>query len=70
VILVVVAVAAALVVVLVVVVLARRSRPRDGVELFQRQIDALSAEARRPVVERVHALRHDDEPGRGTPSGS
>jgi hypothetical protein len=65
-----VAVAALVVAVTLVVVVVRRSRPRDGVELFQRQIDALSAEARRPVVERVHALRHDDEPGRGTPSGS
>jgi len=56
-------VVAVLVVVVLAVVVKRRSRPRDGVELFQRQIDALSAEARRPVVDRVHALRDDDEPG-------
>jgi hypothetical protein len=55
--------AAAVILVVAIVIVARRSRPRDGVELFQRQIEALSAEARRPVVDRVHALRHDDEPG-------
>ena len=58
-----IAFAAAFVILVLAIVIARRSRPRDGVELFQRQIEALSAEARRPVVDRVHALRHDDEPG-------
>lgn len=36
--------------------LRRRTRPTDGVEQFQRQIDALSPAARRPVVDKVHQL--------------
>jgi hypothetical protein len=59
----VIAFAAAAVILVLAIVITRRSRPRDGVELFQRQIEALSAEARRPVVDRVHALRDDDKPG-------
>ena len=49
---------AALVVVVVVVavVRARRSRHDDGVATFRRQIDALSPEARRPVVDKVQQL--------------
>jgi hypothetical protein len=43
----------ALVLIVVVVILARRSRS-DGVGDFQRQINALSPEARRPVVDQVH----------------
>ena len=38
--------------VLIVVVASRRRTP-DGVVTFQRQIDALSPEARRPVVQRL-----------------
>lgn len=60
---VVIAVVAALVVIAVFVVVARRRRPADGVATFRRQIDALSPEARRPVVDRVHALEEDDERG-------
>jgi hypothetical protein len=60
----VIVVAAALVVIALVVVVVRRRRPSDGVAMFQRQIDALSPEARRPVVDRVQALEDDDdEPG-------
>jgi hypothetical protein len=59
---VIVAVVVALIVVALVVVVRRR-RPVDGVAMFQRQIDALSPEARRPVVDRVRAHRDDDEPG-------
>ena len=40
------------------IALARR-RNADGVETFQRHIDALSPEARRPVVNQVQQL--DDE---------
>jgi hypothetical protein len=60
---VVIAVVAALIVIAVVIVVARRRRPVDGVASFRRQIDALSPEARRPVVDRVHALEEDDERG-------
>ena len=57
----------AVVVALVVVVLVGRSRrSNDGVDSFRRQIDALSPEARRPVVDQVKGVadRHtrDDEP--------
>ena len=42
------------VVVLVVAVVATRSRhSKDGVDSFRRQIDALSPEARRPVIDQV-----------------
>lgn len=54
------------VVVLALVVALRRRRTSDGVVSFQRQIDALSPEARRPVVDRMQRL---DEP-RSTRSGS
>ncbi len=50
-------------VVAVFVVVARRRRPADGVATFRRQIDALSPEARRPVVDRVQALEEDEERG-------
>jgi hypothetical protein len=58
-------VVAALVVIALVVIVVRRRRPSDGVAMFQRQIDALSPEARRPVVDKVQALEEDDddEPG-------
>jgi HAMP domain-containing protein len=55
-------VAAAVLVVLAVVVAvvrARRSRHSDGVATFRRQIDALSPEARRPVVDRVQQLEEE-----------
>lgn len=44
---------AAVAVVLVVVAVARSRRANDGVDSFRRQIDALSPEARRPVVDQV-----------------
>jgi hypothetical protein len=47
------------VVVGVVAVLVARTRRPDGVATFRRQIDALSPEARRPVVDEVQRL--DDE---------
>jgi hypothetical protein len=43
----------ALVVVIAVVVVARARRSNDGVDSFRRQIDALSPEARRPVIDQV-----------------
>ena len=56
--LVVIAVVVALAVV-IVVVRARRSRHSDGVATFRRQIDALSPEARRPVVDKVQQLEEE-----------
>jgi HAMP domain-containing protein len=56
---VVVAILAVVVAVVVAVLAVRRSRDVDGVEQFKRQIDALSPEARRPVVDKVAQL--DDE---------
>ena len=52
----------AVVVVAIVVALVLRARRPDTVEVFQRQIDALSPEARKPVVEQVQQLdeRGDD----------
>jgi hypothetical protein len=66
-------VAVAVVVVIVgALVISSRRRPSDGVESFQRHIDALSPEARRRVVDRVQRL--DDEPAGpdepGTADGS
>jgi hypothetical protein len=57
-------IAIAVVVVVIAVILMRRSRHPDGVAQFQRQIDALSPEARRPVVDRVQQLEEqaDAEP--------
>jgi archaellum component FlaG (FlaF/FlaG flagellin family) len=53
----VIAIVAVLVVAFVAgVLLARRSRRADGVASFRRQIDALSPEARRPVVDEVQRL--------------
>jgi hypothetical protein len=45
---------------IVMFVLSRRRAP-DGVASFQRQIDALSPEARRSVVDRVNQLDDDAE---------
>jgi len=47
-------VSVAVVMVLVVIfVVSRSRRSQDGVDSFRRQIDALSPEARRPVVDEV-----------------
>ena len=58
------------VVVLGLVLLTRSRRANDGVDSFRRQIDALSPEARRPVIDQVQnaAERDPDDPGgdRGT----
>ncbi len=53
----------ALVVVIVALAIARSRRANDGVDSFRRQIDALSPEARRPVVDQVqnHAGRQPAE---------
>ncbi|MDW3214411.1 MAG: hypothetical protein R8G01_10465 [Ilumatobacteraceae bacterium] len=56
----------AVAVVIIVAALVRSRRANDGVDSFRRQIDALSPEARRPVVDQVQnaAGRHaspDDE---------
>ena len=56
-----VAVAAVAIVVLLVVA-ARLRRPPDTVASFRRQIDALSSEARRPVVDQVTQIERDPEP--------
>ncbi len=49
---------------IVLFVLSRRRAP-DGVTSFQRQIDALSPEARRSVVDRCRARRGKPEDRRG-----
>ncbi len=55
-------VAAVAIVVAVIVSALRRSRNPDGVASFRRQIDALSPEARRPVVDQVQQLEEDGPP--------
>jgi hypothetical protein len=52
---VVIVIVAVLVVALIAVLVVRARRP-DTVEVFQRQIDALSPEARKPVVEQIEQL--------------
>ena len=49
----------AVVVIAAGVVLVSQRRPNDGVSSFQRQIDALSPEARRTVVDQVHNVQGD-----------
>jgi hypothetical protein len=65
VVLVIIVVAVLIIVALAVKYLVRQRRP-DTVEVFQRQIDALSPEARKPVVEQVQQLderaEKSDEP--------
>jgi hypothetical protein len=46
----------------VALVIARHRRPVDGVTTFQRQIDALSPEARRRVVDKVQQADGDVGP--------
>lgn len=55
-------VVAVLVVVAIGVVLSRRRRFDAGVDSFRRQIDALSPEARRPVVDQVQSVTVKKEP--------
>lgn len=52
------------VIVAVLLVIVRRGRGPDGVTTFQRQIDALSPDARRSVVRSVRDL-DGRKPGRG-----
>ena len=59
--LVVIVVAVVLIVVLAAVFVALRRRPHDGVDSFRRQIDALSRQARRPVVDQVQSAKTGDE---------
>ncbi len=63
---VVVAIAAVVVVAAVLALWARRRRSADGVASFRRQIDALSPEARRPVVDEVHRHEQKGDPERGS----
>lgn len=49
-------IAVAVVALVVVLVAMSRRGPVDGVESFQRQIDALSPQARRRVVDRVQQI--------------
>jgi septation ring formation regulator EzrA len=63
---VVVVVVVAIVIVAIGAALIMRARRPDTVEVFQRQIDALSPEARKPVVEQIEQLderEDDEEPG-------
>ena len=46
--------------IIVVVLVRRRRRPPDTVASFRRQIDALSPEARRGVVDQVQRIEQDD----------
>jgi hypothetical protein len=57
----------AVVVVAIAVALVLRARRPDTVEVFQRQIDALSPEARKPVVEQLQQL--DERGGDEAPKG-
>lgn len=60
-------VVAVVIVVAVAVVASRRSGPADHVASFRRQIDALSPEARRPVVDQVQRLEEGVEPATEEP---
>lgn len=46
---------------LILVMISRTRRSNDGVDSFRRQIDALSPEARRPVIDQMYGSsgRHD-----------
>jgi len=43
-----------LVIVLLVIAISRTRHSQDGVDSFRRQIDALSPEARRPVIDQIY----------------
>lgn len=58
----VIVVIAVAVLLVLVVVRSRVNRSRDGVDSFRRQIDALSPEARRPVVDQVQNAAGRIEP--------
>jgi hypothetical protein len=50
----------------VVVAVARGRRQPDAVDTFRRQIDALSPEARRNVVDQVQRIEKDEDTNNGT----
>lgn len=58
---------AIVVVVVIVIAVVNGRRRHDGVDSFRRQIDALSPEARRPVVDQVQSAAEandaDEEDG-------
>lgn len=54
-------VAAVVVLVLIGIFVARARQRADGVDSFRRQIDALSPEARRPVVDQVQSVAGSDD---------
>ncbi|MEO6653439.1 MAG: hypothetical protein ABIP17_12365 [Ilumatobacteraceae bacterium] len=61
-------IAAIVAAIVIVALVARSRRANDGVDSFRRQIDALSPEARRPVVDQVQnaadrQTRDDDDDG-------
>lgn len=58
-----VAVAAVVIAAALVIAVRRRGAEADGVSRFQRQIDALSPEARRNVVDRVQRIDQDSPAG-------
>jgi hypothetical protein len=67
---VVIVIVAVVVVVAIVAALVVRARRPDTVEVFQRQIDALSPEARKPVVEQIQQLDdRGEEDGAEEPDG-
>lgn len=72
-------VAAVVIAFVVVALIVRSRRANDGVDSFKRQIEALSPEARRPVVDQVQNAAErqgandepvpgddDEDPARGT----
>lgn len=52
----------AVILLIAVIVLVRRREP-DTLDSFRRQIDALSPEARRPVVDQVQQIDDESTPG-------
>lgn len=59
----------AVVAIALLILVATRRRTPDGVATFQRQIDALSPEARRPVVQRLEDVTKRDGPPDDAPKG-
>jgi len=64
-----IAVGAVVVVLVLVVLVWRRRHSGDPVKAFQRHIDALSPEARRPVVDRVQQIEQEERRGNGEAGG-
>jgi hypothetical protein len=67
----------AAVLVVILVMISRSRRSNDGVDSFRRQIDALSPEARRPVIDqmygnsgREHGDGDDDDDDKGDAHGA